>query len=217
MKERLVAHRGNAAEFKENSIDALESAIEFGLSYVEFDVQMSSDGVPHLIHDSSLRRLYDLDRDTSDSTAAFLQDLGIATLEQAVGVIRNHEVTAFVDLKVDSLDRFGRELVVSAVCEKLTASCVVISFDHDALALARNRGFRIGLILRDTNEQTRTQVEALTPDYVFCDHRKIANQVWAGPIWVAYEVAEHRTARRLLGFGVTLLETMSVRKMSMLQ
>jgi hypothetical protein len=214
MKERLVAHRGNAAECKENSLDAIKSAIELGLSYVEVDVQMSSDAVPFLIHDASLRRLYALDKNTSDCNALFLQELGVATLAQAIEIFQRHDITAFVEIKADSLEMFGRAAVVSAICEKLTPQCVVISFDQVVIKMAQARGFQVGLVLRDMSEETRRQCDALSPEYVFCDHRQILRNVWAGPVWVAYDVAEHKTAHRLTGLGVKLLETMSVRKMS---
>ena len=53
----IVAHRGNAAEFPENTLAALSSAVELGLRHVEFDVQLTADHVPVVIHDADLQRV----------------------------------------------------------------------------------------------------------------------------------------------------------------
>ena len=53
----IIAHRGNAAEFPENTLQGLESAVSLGLKYVEFDVQLTSDSVPVLFHDADLARV----------------------------------------------------------------------------------------------------------------------------------------------------------------
>jgi glycerophosphoryl diester phosphodiesterase len=209
--DRLVAHRGNAADFKENSVEAILSAIELGLKYVEIDVQMSSDAVPFLIHDGDLRRLHGLDRCTVDTEAAALESLGIASLSQIIGLFPS-DMTVFVEIKTDGMKRFGREAVVNRICEKLSDQCVVISFDTEAAQLARKAGFRIGVVARDMSEASRARCRAVSPEYVFCDQRGITREVWDGPIWAAYEIADIEMASKMLGFGVDLLETMHVRK-----
>src|SRR5688572_12411223 len=55
----LVAHRGNAHDYPENTLPALTSAISLGLRFVEFDVQLSADQVPIVIHDDTLSRTAD--------------------------------------------------------------------------------------------------------------------------------------------------------------
>ena len=42
----IIAHRGNAAEFPENTLEALQSAVDLGVRHVELDVQLSADRVP---------------------------------------------------------------------------------------------------------------------------------------------------------------------------
>ena len=53
---QLVAHRGNALEFPENTLAAFESALQLGAHWLELDVQLSSDHVPIVIHDHLLLR-----------------------------------------------------------------------------------------------------------------------------------------------------------------
>ena len=53
---QLVAHRGGALLWPENSLLAFARAVELGTDYIEFDVHLSRDGEPVVIHDPSLER-----------------------------------------------------------------------------------------------------------------------------------------------------------------
>ncbi len=52
----LIAHRGYSSEAPENTFSAFDLAIERGYRDIEFDVQLSRDGVPVIIHDVTLER-----------------------------------------------------------------------------------------------------------------------------------------------------------------
>ncbi|MCK5769260.1 glycerophosphodiester phosphodiesterase family protein [Algiphilus sp.] len=51
-----IAHRGYSAVAPENTLIAVERAIAAGADYIEVDVQMASDGVIVVMHDTSLAR-----------------------------------------------------------------------------------------------------------------------------------------------------------------
>ncbi len=53
---RVVAHRGDSANFPENTIEAFKSAVEMGIDVVETDVHLSKDGVIVIWHDPTLER-----------------------------------------------------------------------------------------------------------------------------------------------------------------
>ena len=55
MLPAIVAHRGDAEHFPENTLPAFAAAWR-RLEFAEFDVQLSADGVPFVIHDASLER-----------------------------------------------------------------------------------------------------------------------------------------------------------------
>ena len=54
---RVMGHRGAAGLAPENTLAGLRAAKEAGLSWVEFDVMLSGDGVPVLFHDDNLERI----------------------------------------------------------------------------------------------------------------------------------------------------------------
>lgn len=55
----VVAHRGASALAPENTLAAFTLAIDHGAAAVECDVHLSADGVPVIIHDSTLDRTTD--------------------------------------------------------------------------------------------------------------------------------------------------------------
>ncbi|WP_399889662.1 glycerophosphodiester phosphodiesterase [Streptomyces sp. BBFR51] len=57
-----VAHRGDPYRHRENTIDSLRSALDRGADAVETDVRLTRDGVPVLLHDETLKRLWQQDR-----------------------------------------------------------------------------------------------------------------------------------------------------------
>ena len=56
------AHRGNSSLYRENTIEAISSAIDSGADVVEIDVGMSSDGEVVVIHDPTLERLWGVNK-----------------------------------------------------------------------------------------------------------------------------------------------------------
>jgi glycerophosphoryl diester phosphodiesterase len=94
-----VAHRGDPYRFRENTLPSLRSALDRGADAVEIDVRLSRDGVPVLLHDASLKRLWDLDRPLSTLSVDELRGLtggGVPTLEEAVAATGGHRL--MVDL-----------------------------------------------------------------------------------------------------------------------
>jgi glycerophosphoryl diester phosphodiesterase len=233
----LIAHRGNAAEYPENTLPALRSALELGARCVEFDVQLSADRQAVLLHDSNLKRTAGLDRNALEMTWAelaevsvneesrFLKrytDVGIPTLSQAVSLLATYpHATAFVELKRASLRTFGQEAFVRKVCETLkpiARQCVIISFDLAAIHHVRQvSSYRVGWVLSEYSNLSALKCEALAPDFVFCDYQLLSegtSKLWKGPWrWAIYEVTSRKLAMDLAARGAKLIETMAVRAM----
>jgi glycerophosphoryl diester phosphodiesterase len=55
----VIGHRGNRVSLAENTLESLVQAVEIGADAVEFDVRVSRDGVPVVIHDPHLDRTTD--------------------------------------------------------------------------------------------------------------------------------------------------------------
>ncbi|WP_437055805.1 glycerophosphodiester phosphodiesterase [Streptomyces sp. enrichment culture] len=70
-----VGHRGAPYQARENTLDSLRTALRLGADAVEVDVRLTRDGVPVLLHDETLKRLWELDRPLLALTAAELSEL----------------------------------------------------------------------------------------------------------------------------------------------
>ena len=233
----LIAHRGNAAEFPENTLPSLRSALELGASYVEFDVQLSSDRQPVLLNDSDLKRTAGVERHAYEMTGRELAevvvneperfqgryaDVGIPTLAQAVSLLATYPAaTAFIELKRASLRTFGPEIVVRKVCETvktIARQCVIVSFDLAAIHHVRQvSSYRIGWMLAEYTNLSALKCEALAPDYVFCDHQLLTegtSRLWRGPWrWAIYDVNSRNLALQVASRGARLIATPSIREM----
>lgn len=63
---RLIGHRGAAAHAPENTLAGLAAAKRLGVTWVEFDVALSADGQPVVLHDETLTRTAGLERLVSE-------------------------------------------------------------------------------------------------------------------------------------------------------
>ena len=64
----VAAHRGNVAEYPENTMSAYKSAYEIGADMIELDLHMTKDGEIVLIHDDDLARTADVSGRIRDLT-----------------------------------------------------------------------------------------------------------------------------------------------------
>jgi glycerophosphoryl diester phosphodiesterase len=73
------AHRGEHAHHPENSLPAIQGAIDAGMDYVELDVRTTSDGQLVLMHDPTVNRMTDGKGKVKDMTLAEIKklDLGV--------------------------------------------------------------------------------------------------------------------------------------------
>ena len=76
MKNIIVeGHRGYCAKYPENTLVSFKAAIELGVDAFEFDVWLSSDKVPVLMHDGNALRTCGVNKNVSDMTLAEIKQL----------------------------------------------------------------------------------------------------------------------------------------------
>lgn len=211
MRDRVIAHRGNAAQCRENSTAAVRSALELGCKYIEVDVQISSDGMPMMSHDVTLDRVFGKSVNINDTHSRDLRRIGVEQLCLASGLCEAHRAMLFVEIKRDSFERLGERAVTSAVSH--ANGYVFISFCLEAVLFARRfHGERIGWVVPDLSDRTLDVCDAVAPDYLFCDQLLIprGQKLWPGQ-WAAYEVPTKAMAAELADCGVSLFETKNVK------
>ena len=54
-----IAHRGLSDKAPENTLHSFDAALAVGMNHLEFDVQLTSDDIPVIIHDETIDRTTD--------------------------------------------------------------------------------------------------------------------------------------------------------------
>lgn len=149
MSNRVLAigHRGAAGHQPENTMPSFEKALELGADALEFDVVLTLDGVPIVIHDDTLDRTTNGCGAIEQALYADLQSLdagswkGTAThVPTLAEVLAEYAPRTLLNLEIKTSPRRGElvEACVEAVLQHEASNSVVFSsFDHDALRVLR--------------------------------------------------------------------------------
>ncbi|MFI7585764.1 glycerophosphodiester phosphodiesterase family protein [Spongisporangium articulatum] len=141
LRELPVAHRGlHDAQLPENSLGAFAAAAEAGYA-IEFDVRLSADGVPVVIHDLDTERVTGKRLVVAEEPASVLRDLrldgtdfGIPTLAEAVAAAGSAPLLVEVKPNIPA-DVIGP--AVMAALAGRSAPTAVQSFDPRVLLWLR--------------------------------------------------------------------------------
>jgi glycerophosphoryl diester phosphodiesterase len=109
-----VAHRGDPYRVRENTIDSLRAALDRGADAVEIDVRLTRDGVPVLLHDDTLKRLWEHDRpllSLSADEVRGLTDGRVPTLAEALRATAGDAGRLMLDLPGTRDVRVARRVV----------------------------------------------------------------------------------------------------------
>lgn len=112
LMNHYYAHRGlhdSASGIPENSMKAFRAAVERGYG-IELDVQISSDGIPVIFHDTNLRRMCGVDRPLMELTLAELKELSLGGTDERIPTLREFldmvdgQVPLIVEIKMEKRD-----------------------------------------------------------------------------------------------------------------
>ncbi len=157
----IIGHRGASAVAPENTIAAFKEAIAVGSDGIEFDVRVTRDGVPVVIHDSTFHRTAQLPQRVADLSWSEVQkvDVGswfarsrklapelfatetIPSLEQLFTLFTANNLMLFLEMKCDSV---GEQVPLAEACCKLINEysfkerVFIECFDLGALEVVRN-------------------------------------------------------------------------------
>jgi glycerophosphoryl diester phosphodiesterase len=139
----IIGHRGASAVEPENTMAAFREAIAVGSNGIEFDVRLTRDGVPVIIHDNTLRRTTGLPHRIADLTWSQLEnlDIGVPSLEQQFTLFATNDLMLFLEMKIDST---AEQAPLAKACCNLIRDysfkqrVIVECFDLTALDVVRN-------------------------------------------------------------------------------
>src|SRR6266498_4252060 len=149
----VVAHRGASSTRPENTIPSFEEAIRLGAIIVEFDVRLSRDGVPVVIHDPAVDRTTGGTGLVHQLSAAALSSLNagteaeptpVPTLAEVLGCVSGRAAIAVEIKNIPGEPAFQptREPIVEAVHAELErrmfdGAVLVVSFNPSSIAASQ--------------------------------------------------------------------------------
>lgn len=154
-KPLILGHRGASAVAPENTLAAFSRAIDDGADGIEFDVRISRDRVPVVIHDASLKRTGLLNRLVCELTAAELQEVDVGawfladgqtsppyageklpTLAQVFDLFTTNNGLLYTEMKCDAKQgaALAAEVAKLSRASRMSDRIVVESFDLSAIA-----------------------------------------------------------------------------------
>ena len=206
----IIGHRGASVVAPENTMAAFREALAVGADGIEFDVRLTRDGLPVVIHDSTLRRTGGLPHRVADLASAEISkvDVGswfaerkglsrgtfanetVASLAELFTLFESNNSTLFLEMKCDSPSEYRplAEACVRSIHEhSLKERVIVECFQLPALK-----------IFKEIDREIKT-VALFEPTFtnpsVLIDQR-IINQ--ATDVGAAALALHHRLARESL-------------------
>ncbi|HEY8188058.1 MAG TPA: glycerophosphodiester phosphodiesterase family protein [Pyrinomonadaceae bacterium] len=150
----ILGHRGASAVTPENTLAAFSRAMHDGADGIEFDVRLSRDQLPVVIHDATLKRTGLIDRAVGDLTTAELAEVDVGswfaggtraqsfatehvpTLAQVFELFSQNSGVLYVEMKCNAEE--GAALAAAVVNEikdpRIANRVVVESFELEAIA-----------------------------------------------------------------------------------
>ena len=232
---RHIAHRCGGALAPENTLAGIHLAARLGFRSVEFDVMLSADGVPLLIHDETLERTTDGSGNVSETSLARLCELDagakhhpafageqLATLAQALTVCHDLGLSANIEIKPAE----GHEAETGAAVALLAQQVLIAARPGSATALLISSFSELALNAAHEVAAKLPRallVEAIPPDWqarmqqlkclaLHCAARHLhtaqaAEVAAAGFPLACYTVNQLEQATRLFAAGVTAIFT----------
>ncbi|NOY30154.1 MAG: hypothetical protein GXP28_08240 [Planctomycetes bacterium] len=192
---QIMAHRGDARHFPENSLPALARAMEVGIRHVECDIQINASGSPVMLHDADLQRTHGKKLTVFEHTDG--QSPALLLLPEVLELADRHpEVTLYLEVKHDSIDHWGEDFVLEKTLPFLgkRQRHVVFARSMSFLEKIRHAGMpRVGVILREWSEDIRQRVTQFGPDFLVIDFCLVpeGEDLWPGPWqWAVYEIGD---------------------------
>jgi glycerophosphoryl diester phosphodiesterase len=193
----IIGHRGASAVAPENTMAAFREAIAVGADGIEFDVRLARDGVPVVIHDSSLRRTGGLNKRVADLSSQEISkvDVGswfaprftnesVPSLSELFTLFQSNNASLYLEMKCDSPAEY--KPLAEACCQMIEEYSFKERVVVECFQLAALQ------ILKEIDSEIKT---AALFDRVFTDQSVITRATQIGAMAVALH---HRLARREL-------------------
>lgn len=219
---KMIAHRGLSAIAPENTVASIKAACDAGYYGVEYDVQLTSDGVWVVSHDDNLKRmtgqnikiaeteLIDLEKIVYNNGANIEKYDGIVipTLDEVLAVISNYDIVSVIEIKTETDDKV-EELLELVKQYKLTKKVRIISFNAEPLKKVKKLNAKIptSYLTHKVDESVielckNNGFDAVSFNKSKCDESSVKLIIDAGLTPQCWTVDEMKDFEKFAGYGV---------------
>ena len=225
---RVIAHRGGGTLAPENTIAGLRCGLAYGFRAAEFDVMLSADGVPVLMHDPAFGRTVPGIGNVSETSAQLLatMDAGswfgpkfagepvpsfadVISFCKREGIWMNAEIKPSPGYAAETGRAAAALLKQMLAHDDAMAMPLLSSFSPEALMAARDIAPEIprGLLIGHVPEDWQARLEQVGAIALHTSHKTLKQEQAraikdAGFGLFCYTVDDTEVARKLLDWGV---------------
>lgn len=215
-KPLIIGHRGASAHAPENTIAAFKLALEVGADGIEFDVRLTRDGVPVVIHDETLQRTGRKNLRVADLSLAEISSLEVGswftrgdfageslpTLQDVFDLLKDNSALLYLEMKSSSEER---QALADACCRLINENgiserVIIESFDLPAIEIVKQI---------DSRQKTAALFEPSFATPPLLTSRRLidaAKKVHADEVALHHRLATQKNVRAAIdeGFGVVV-------------
>ena len=223
----LVAHRGIATYFPENTMIAFKAALISNIDILEIDIHRTLDNQLVVIHDDSIDRTSNGSGKIKDMTLAALQqfDYGITkdnkfegetlpTLDEVIKLIQDYPQKLLIELKQpQNYPEIENELIDALNAWNLPKNKVIIqSFNQKSMKkiFDMNEGYELGVLISKKKywyklppfKSIAAYANYVNPNYALVTEKFLKSAHQYRLSLMPYTVNEHEQAKSLQKLGV---------------
>ena len=174
------AHRGDSSVYRENTLEAIKSAIDKGAQVVEIDVHLSSDGEVVVIHDPTLERLWGCTKQVKNLTwseiSAFRTDgYRIPSLREVLELFIGKSSILMIDMEITEPAVPSVKVVLESA---LPLSQVTWCGNIEAMKLVRGASYeaRIWMPWDSLDLPSKINIEELRPEFLNFNYSSVTKE-----------------------------------------
>jgi myo-inositol-1(or 4)-monophosphatase/deoxyribonuclease-2 len=210
------AHRGDARDFRENTLAAIRSAIHAGAEIVEIDVRMSKDGQVVVLHDPTFERLWGITSLVSDLDWDEIKGFGtgenrIPLLSDVLELFSHCTSTLMIDMDEQTPARAALEVTENG---QLDQSRIRWCGNLEAMKVIRalSPAATIWMPWSDLSTPTSIDLGALRPEFInlhysFATRKSVEDIHAVGCKVSVWTVDDEASMRWALAIGVDSITT----------
>ena len=220
---QIIGHRGSAAPFQENTLEAISYGILSGARMIEIDLRLSKDKEVILSHNENLSKITGINQNISEKTWEELSQLQIKKKKEIFRLARLKDVFKsvpddiqfYLEIKTSrslyrpGWDKILVDKVISLIKkEKFKKKCLIMSFEQDIASYVKKKypSYSVGIILNSKTKfntllkNTKIKFDCLALNYKLLTKRNLQIIRNSGIPLIVWTVNSKRLWKKIVSY-----------------